>query len=252
MAEWTAGRVCVIHGLQSAAGQRLNGRIAEVRGSDEATGRLQLSLHPEDPPANWKLVKPENVRAAPTAASGAECRFCLELADDESLVSPCPCRGSAGGVHLQCLQQAYMAGDTSTYPACPTCKRWYDGRTAVMLLEPVCAELEQGQTGGAVYAQALGHLGTAHGESGEPSMAVRALQRALVIQEREFGPEHREVAVTKFNLAWAWREGDAGRSLELMKAAHCIFARAFGSEHPRTKEAARLRDAWVSTLLPGR
>ena len=46
---WPVGSLCAIHGLRSEGGQRLNGRIGEVRGADEITGRLWIRLDPCDP-----------------------------------------------------------------------------------------------------------------------------------------------------------------------------------------------------------
>jgi len=47
---WPIGSLCVIHGLQSDAGQQLNERLGEVRGMDEATGRLLQGNEREELP----------------------------------------------------------------------------------------------------------------------------------------------------------------------------------------------------------
>ncbi len=96
-----------------------------------------VRLNPEDPPAEWERVKPENLRpaAAEVASATATCRYCLETGGQERLVRPCLCRGTADGVHLRCLQEAYVAMGAGSYPACPSCKGLYDGRTAVLCLE---------------------------------------------------------------------------------------------------------------------
>lgn len=60
-AMWPAGSKCTIHGLQSAAGQQLNGRSAEVRAIDENTGRLILLVSNGADAGQGKKVKPENV-----------------------------------------------------------------------------------------------------------------------------------------------------------------------------------------------
>eukprot|EP00928_Gymnodinium_smaydae_P050568 TRINITY_DN3411_c0_g1_i1.p1 TRINITY_DN3411_c0_g1~~TRINITY_DN3411_c0_g1_i1.p1 ORF type:complete len:588 (+),score=79.14 TRINITY_DN3411_c0_g1_i1:36-1799(+) len=59
---WPPGSRCKIHGLQSAAGQGLNGLHAEVRSVDDSSGRLILRLASEDEPSKWKKVKPDNVQ----------------------------------------------------------------------------------------------------------------------------------------------------------------------------------------------
>lgn len=56
-AMWPVGVKCTIHGLQSAAGQQLNGLTAQVEGIDAETGRLILRT---DAAAPCKKVKPEN------------------------------------------------------------------------------------------------------------------------------------------------------------------------------------------------
>ena len=67
----------------------------------------------------------------------ATCRYCLESGGDgQRLVRPCLCRGTAGAVHLRCLQEAYVARrGKDDYPVCPTCKGAYEGHIAVMCLE---------------------------------------------------------------------------------------------------------------------
>ena len=45
------------------------------------------------------------------------------------------------------------------------------------------------------------------------------VERALAIEEREYGPDHREVAVTLENLGWACgRLGDAAKERGLLGA----------------------------------
>lgn len=59
---WPVGTICAIYGLQSEAGQKLNGCSAEVMAFDDDSGRLVLRLEPNDPPSRFKKVKPEHVR----------------------------------------------------------------------------------------------------------------------------------------------------------------------------------------------
>ena len=66
------------------------------------------------------------------------------------------------------------------------------------------------------------------------------LERALVIKEREYGCDHREVAMTLDNLGNAHGAlGDAAKSRDLLERALAIFERAFGRDHPH---AARCRE----------
>mmetsp|Transcript_25019 Transcript_25019/g.45878 ORF Transcript_25019/g.45878 Transcript_25019/m.45878 type:complete len:685 (+) Transcript_25019:156-2210(+) len=57
-----AGEQVVIHGLQSAAGQKLNGLQGTAMWLDASTVRFCVRLHEDDPPDDWKKVKPENLR----------------------------------------------------------------------------------------------------------------------------------------------------------------------------------------------
>jgi hypothetical protein len=52
---------CTIHGLTSAVGQALNGRVGEMKGYDPAKERYMVCLQQGDPPEVWKLVRPANL-----------------------------------------------------------------------------------------------------------------------------------------------------------------------------------------------
>mgnify|MGYP001322658050 CR=1 FL=1 len=61
---------------------------------------------------------------------------------------------------------------------------------------------------------------------------LKLLERALAIQEREYGPDHREVAVTLTNLGNAYGAlGDAAKKRELLERALAIKEREYGPEH---------------------
>jgi len=64
---WPTGTLCIIQGLQSEAGQLLNGLLAEVRGIDEKTGRVCLRLNRRDKKEQWKKLKAENLCLSPLA-----------------------------------------------------------------------------------------------------------------------------------------------------------------------------------------
>ena len=60
------------------------------------------------------------------------------------------------------------------------------------------------------------------------------LERALSIQEREYGPEHVEVAATLGNLGNAFGDlGDYQKAKELLERAYKITKKEFGSGHTR-------------------
>ena len=70
----------------------------------------------------------------------------------------------------------------------------------------------------------LNNLGNAYGDLGDAARQRDLLERALVIKERAFGRDHREVAITAFNLAHAWKAlGDAREANTLMARARAGF-----------------------------
>ena len=158
-------RLCVLHGLSSAAGSELNGRLGEVMRIDARTGRLCVSLLPQSPVEGWKKIRPENVRPSALQVSDASaiCSICLEGAseDDGVLVHPCSCRGHSGATHLLCLQRAYGAQvkqrSKGMYPTCATCRSQYDGKVAVTLLLAHQASINAAVTANRVATSTTAH-----------------------------------------------------------------------------------------------
>ena len=150
-------RLCVLHGLSSAVGMELNGRLGEVQRIDRSSGRLCVRLLPDDTVEYWKKIRPENLRPSPlqVANASAQCSICLEEASEDEgvLVHACSCRGHSGATHLHCLQKAYQVQakqpQRTLYPTCATCKSQYDGKVAVTLLLA-----QQGATAAAAAAAA--------------------------------------------------------------------------------------------------
>jgi len=58
-----AGQRVRIHGLESAAGQKLNGLEGVARYLDSGSGRFCVQLAESDPSSEWKRMKPENLEA---------------------------------------------------------------------------------------------------------------------------------------------------------------------------------------------
>merc|ERR1712050_825501 len=72
-------------------------------------------------------------------------------------------------------------------------------------------------------ARALTTLGIAYAGLGDAAKERDLLQRALAIQEREYGPEHREVAATLADLGKAYGDlGDAVKECDLLQRALAI------------------------------
>lgn len=68
VASFMPGDVVIIHGLEGDAQRYLNGRLAEVRGGQPASGLLLVRLDPTDPVDAWKQVPACNLRSASEAA----------------------------------------------------------------------------------------------------------------------------------------------------------------------------------------
>jgi len=77
-----SGQIVLIHSLQSAVGQRLNGLHGTVMRFDAASGRFCLRLQDQDPPSDWKKVRAENLAsedaARPLDSAREHGRACLE------------------------------------------------------------------------------------------------------------------------------------------------------------------------------
>jgi tetratricopeptide (TPR) repeat protein len=78
----------------------------------------------------------------------------------------------------------------------------------------------------------LANLDSAHGDLGDPAKQKELLERALAIQEREYGLEHPNVAATLTKLATAHGAlGDPDKQKELLERALAIDERKFESDH---------------------
>ena len=81
----------------------------------------------------------------------------------------------------------------------------------------------------------LAELYRAQGQN-EPALAL--YQRALAINEKALGPEHRATAVTLNNLATLyWAQGRYTQALPLYERALAIREKALGPEHPETAQS---------------
>mgnify|MGYP002838894309 CR=1 FL=1 len=87
---WPVGSFCVIQGLESEAGRPLNGRVAEVRGVDAATGRLQwsASAYPSGLPNFTATLHAMGLKYGIYGAnSGVTCGVCGSSSGDASASS---------------------------------------------------------------------------------------------------------------------------------------------------------------------
>jgi len=64
-----AGQMVQIHGLQSAAGQKLNGLVGKAMYLDPPTARFCVRMQEDDPSDVWKKLQPSNLR--PVASEGS-------------------------------------------------------------------------------------------------------------------------------------------------------------------------------------
>jgi tetratricopeptide (TPR) repeat protein len=83
-----------------------------------------------------------------------------------------------------------------------------------------------------LLGKVLNNLATAYSHLGNPQEQNRLLQQALVIIERDYGPEHVEVAGILGNLANAYGAlGDHQEQQRLLQHALVIEERYYGAEH---------------------
>ena len=62
------------------------------------------------------------------------------------------------------------------------------------------------------------------------------LERALAINERAYGRDHAQVAITLVQLGIAYGNlGDHAKKRDVLERALAIFESAYGPEHPHTK-----------------
>lgn len=168
-------RLFEIHGLASAAGEELNGRLGEVMKVDHRTGRLAVRLLPGAPVEQWKLLRHTSLRPSSLQVLGDSdtcCSICLEDASeaDGVLVRACACRGSSGATHLSCCLRAFAAARRTaptTFPTCPTCKEPYHPKVAVTLLLALMGSSQRPGTSAAQSAS-----GTAPTPSSLPSSST--------------------------------------------------------------------------------
>merc|ERR1740121_1882697 len=73
------------------------------------------------------------------------CRFCLgdEINDGGEFVQPCPCRGSAKYVHMECLCHGFVARGEWHNFRCPTCQQPYTGRGLQALAQLSAARMAE-------------------------------------------------------------------------------------------------------------
>ena len=110
----------------------------------------------------------------------------MEGEEQERLISPCAgCRGSAAFVHFTCLLKFYRTRQDWPAAVCPSCKHAYEGEAAVALLTEGVREAER--QGPGLHAATLTNLGNAYGDLGYAAKQRDLLERALEIEEREYG-----------------------------------------------------------------
>ena len=79
-----------------------------------------------------------------------------------------------------------------------------------------------------------------YGDLGDPQKQKELLERALAIQEKHYGPDHFEVAITLVNLGNAYGDlGDPQKQKELLERALPIFER---QNHPIVTQLRRMLD----------
>lgn len=204
-----------------------------------------------------KAERPEDCDSTPSTAftdSSPQplrvCRFCWESEElpvwggdvdtagssTDAFVHPCPCRGSAKYVHLQCLVQHFVAQGQWHNFKCPTCKSPYEGRALRELAELSRDRMisEHGANGHQV-AHSLCYLAQALAQLGNTRESKEVLERGLAISEAHFGRGHVATAATLAELATAHgKMGDVQKQKELLERSLEIKESHFGAGHINT------------------
>lgn len=176
------------------------------------------------------------------------CRFCLDGEESpwegtradisagsrtDIFVHPCPCRGTAKFVHLDCLVKHFVAqGDWHNFK-CPTCKQPYEGRALRELAKLSRVRMEQDfGVNAPQVAHSLCYLAQAHAQLGNTRESKELLEQGLAISEAHFGPGHVATAATLAELASAHGKlGDVQKQKELLERSLRIKELHFGPGH---------------------
>ena len=88
-------------------------------------------------------------------------------------------------------------------------------------------------------------------EAGKYAEAVPLAQRAVELAEKQFGPEHPEVATSLNNIAVLYRaQGRYAEAEPLYQRALAVNEKALGPDHPNVDES--LRNLWLLYRAQGR
>ena len=131
-------------------------------------------------------------------AEGSQCRICL--GSEGELLRPCPCRGSQGEVHFECLEEWHVSQNHWDL-RCMTCKHRYVGEGALRLARALWAHVEAREERDPDRLRIADDLANALQAQGELPEAARMLREALEVWRRVFGAEHPDTLTSANNLA---------------------------------------------------
>lgn len=240
------GTEVVIDGLVSETGKALNGRCGVVRG--QRADRALVQLASEDPEADWKRVKTDNLMPA----GSGKCRYCQEGGDQVPLSAV----GEGEAARPQCAARAYAAFlkervakfQKALPPQCPETGIPYVGRVAALCLDAYLEEFKAAdhtKTSSRYLQEPLlryfeAHYGVDHVELMRPLAALAKwyednndqnawhdiLRRRRAICEKHYGTECEEFADCLFQLSIFWTKfGDMEKGRPLMQRGSQIKAR---------------------------
>jgi len=178
------------------------------------------------------------------------CRFCLECEEitfeeevdtpagtrKDAFVHPCPCRGSAKFVHLDCLVQFFLSQGSWHNFKCPTCKQTYEGRALRKLAEISQERMAQDHgPQSPQVAHSMCYLAQAHSQLGDVVACKEVLERGLVILEGHFGRGHVATATLLAELATAYgKMGNVQMQKKLLERSLQVKEKHFGQGHINT------------------
>lgn len=91
-------------------------------------------------------------------------------------------------------------------------------------------------------------LGAAWETLGEAKKAIGYYERALVIDEKTYGPDHPDVAGTLNNMGTAWYTlGEVKKTIDYFERALAIIEKTYGPNHPKVAiSLGNLGGAWYT------
>ena len=180
-----------------------------------------------------KIFAPVWVRMASCEEEEPRCRLCWGGEDDDPLVQPCACRGSAKFIHKGCLERWRRTSPRED--AAYRCGQCMDEYRDALSLELLSARLQAERTDGKATNSTLGTLAWELQTQGKYDAAEPLLREALQVQRETLGDRHPNTLVSINNLGLLLKDkGDLAAAEPLCREALEVQRETLGDRHPNT------------------